>query len=88
MSRRRTVTPDLILDEVYRSGIATDGRPLVSHAKFVAVDHRLLLLTSANFSFSAEQSNVELGVLVENPALVESVEAAMERQHGVLYERA
>jgi len=50
------------------------------------IDHRFLLVTSANFSWSAEQRNVEFGVLLDNPNLAESVEAAMRKAESILYE--
>ncbi len=71
---------------VYQSALLPSGRQIVSHAKFVIVDHAVLLLTSANFSFSAENRNVEFGLLVRDPALAESVEATMTSKHGSLYE--
>jgi phosphatidylserine/phosphatidylglycerophosphate/cardiolipin synthase-like enzyme len=61
-------------------------RPLVSHAKFVIVDRTLTLLTSANFSHNAEHSNIELGILVQDAALAESIESLLRGKHGVLYE--
>jgi len=64
-----------------------DGGPVRNHAKFLAIDHRFLLVTSANFSWSAEYGNVELGVLVDDPNLTEAVEAEMRRAEDVLYER-
>jgi phosphatidylserine/phosphatidylglycerophosphate/cardiolipin synthase-like enzyme len=70
---------------VYRSG-TFDGRQVVSHAKFVVIDHALLLLTSANFSGPAEKSNVELGLRIHDPGLAHTVEATMTSKHGVLYE--
>lgn len=70
---------------VYRSATLPNGMQIVSHAKFVIVDHAILLLTSANFSFSAENRNVEFGLLVRDPALAESVEATMTSKHGTLY---
>jgi phosphatidylserine/phosphatidylglycerophosphate/cardiolipin synthase-like enzyme len=63
------------------------SQPLVSHAKFVIIDRTLVLLTSANFSHSAENTNIELGLLVTDPALAESIESLMRDKHGVLYER-
>ena len=48
---------------VYRSATLPDGEPIVSHAKFIIVDHEIVLLTSANFSYSAENRNVEFGLL-------------------------
>ncbi len=71
---------------VYRSSTLPDGRQIVSHAKFVIIDHALLLLTSANFSFSAENRNIELGLHIHDPALAESIETTMASKHGTLYE--
>ncbi len=61
-------------------------RRFVSHAKFLIVDHRLVFITSANFSWQAAQKNVELGVLLDNPQLANSIESLMYEQHGELYE--
>lgn len=62
-------------------------KPLVSHAKFIIIDRTLTLLTSANFSYNAEHSNIELGLLVQDTALASSIESLMRDKHGVLYER-
>jgi phosphatidylserine/phosphatidylglycerophosphate/cardiolipin synthase-like enzyme len=64
-----------------------DGSPVRNHAKFLAIDHRFLLITSANFSQSAEQHNVEFGVLIDNAALTESVEREIRRAEERLYEQ-
>lgn len=64
-----------------------DGALVRSHAKFVAVDHRFLLVTSANLSWSAEYGNVELGLLVDDRNLTEAVESEMRRAEDSLYER-
>ncbi|MCA1707219.1 MAG: DISARM system phospholipase D-like protein DrmC [Actinobacteria bacterium] len=71
---------------VYRSAILPNGKQVVSHAKFIMVDHAVFLLTSANFSFNAENRNVEFGLRVHDAALAESVEATMTSKHGSLYE--
>lgn len=71
---------------VYRSAELPNGKRVVSHAKFIVIDHELLLLTSANFSYSAENLNIEFGVLVRDSALAESVEATMTSKRGSLYE--
>jgi phosphatidylserine/phosphatidylglycerophosphate/cardiolipin synthase-like enzyme len=71
---------------VYRSAELASGTRVVSHAKFIVIDHEVLLLTSANFSFSAEKRNVEFGLLVRDAALAESVESTMTSKHGTLYE--
>ncbi|GAA0730611.1 DISARM system phospholipase D-like protein DrmC [Dactylosporangium roseum] len=70
---------------VYRSAELPNGSRVRSHAKFIVIDHELLLLTSANFSYSAENLNVEFGVLIRDSALAESVEATMMSKHGSLY---
>lgn len=57
-----------------------------NHAKFLAIDHQFLLVTSANFSESAEHRNVELGLIVGNPALTQSVETEMSGFERELYE--
>jgi PLD-like domain len=64
-----------------------DGGYVRNHAKFLAVDHRFLLVTSANFSWSAEQGNVEFGVLIDNPNLTEAVERELRDAEDALYER-
>jgi phosphatidylserine/phosphatidylglycerophosphate/cardiolipin synthase-like enzyme len=64
-----------------------DGGYVRNHAKFLAVDHRFLLVTSANFSWSAEQGNVEFGILIDNPNLTEAVERELRDAENALYER-
>lgn len=64
-----------------------DGSWVRNHAKFLAVDHRFLLVTSANFSWSAEQGNIEFGVLIDNPNLTQGVEREMRAAEDPLYER-
>jgi phosphatidylserine/phosphatidylglycerophosphate/cardiolipin synthase-like enzyme len=71
---------------VYKSSVLPNGKQAVSHAKFVIIDHEVLLLTSANFSFSAENRNIEFGLLVRDSALAKSVESTMTSKHGSLYE--
>ncbi|WP_239653351.1 phospholipase D-like domain-containing protein [Actinomyces naeslundii] len=64
-----------------------DGRAVTSHAKFLSIDHRFLLVGSANFSFSAEERNVELGLRLDDPALAHSVEKQMRDLEETVYER-
>jgi phosphatidylserine/phosphatidylglycerophosphate/cardiolipin synthase-like enzyme len=73
---------------IYRSAELPSGKHVVSHAKFIIIDHEILMLTSANFSFSAENRNIEFGLLVRDTALAESVESTMTSKHGTLYELA
>ena len=71
---------------MYRSATLASGKLVVRRAKFVVIDHSVLLLTSANFSYSAENRNVEVGVLITDHGLAESVENVMFSKLGVLYE--
>jgi phosphatidylserine/phosphatidylglycerophosphate/cardiolipin synthase-like enzyme len=66
---------------------AFDGRQVRNHAKFLAVDHRFLLVTSANFSWSAEHGNIEFGVFIDNPNLTEAVERELFHVEDMVYER-
>ncbi len=84
----RQIAQDLPGVMVYRTKKPGMGEPIAcNHAKFIAVDHRIVLVTSANFSASAETTNIELGLRVEDPALVQSIERQMALFEGVLYER-
>lgn len=64
-----------------------DGSYVRNHAKLLAIDHRFLLVTSANLSWSAEHGNVEFGVLIDNPNVTEAVERELLEAEGTLYER-
>jgi hypothetical protein len=63
-----------------------DGRPTRNHSKFISIDHRFLLVTSANFSWSAENGNLELGMLIDNPNLAEAVEHEMRQVEDFVFE--
>ena len=45
----------------------------VLHAKAVVADEEVVLVTSANFTEAARERNIELGLLVRDPALATSV---------------
>lgn len=62
------------------------GKKVRSHAKFVAIDHQYLIVTSANFSRSAEQFNVEMGLQLENRLVTQAVEHQMLAMEAHLYE--
>ena len=64
----------------------TNGKPLRNHAKFVAIDHRFLIVTSANFSKSGEQHNIELGLRIDSRSLTERVEKQLLDAEPSLYE--
>lgn len=71
---------------IYRSGTLPNGKQIVSHAKFVIIDHVLMLLSSANFSYNAENQNVEFGLLIQDSTPAQSVEDVMAEKRGILYE--
>lgn len=71
---------------VYRSVSLPDGQPVVSHTKFIVVDHEVVLLTSANFSYSAENRNIEFGLLIHDSGLAASIESTMAGKRGILFE--
>jgi phosphatidylserine/phosphatidylglycerophosphate/cardiolipin synthase-like enzyme len=71
---------------IYQSGKLPNGKPIVSHAKFVVIDQSVTLLTSANFSYSAEKRNIELGLLMHDPQLSAKIETMMSSKRGSLYE--
>lgn len=66
---------------------SVDGIRVRNHAKFIVVDHRFLLVTSANFSWSAEHRNVEFGVLLDDRSLAEAVEREIAGVESTLYSR-
>lgn len=76
----------LPLATVYRSATLPDGKPIVSHTKFIVVDHEVVMLTSANFSYNAENRNVEFGLLIHDSGLAASLESTMASKRGSLYE--
>ncbi|MBO3089429.1 DISARM system phospholipase D-like protein DrmC [Cellulomonas sp. zg-ZUI40] len=63
------------------------GNQVRNHAKFVCVDHRFLVVTSANFSWSAEYGNVELGITIDDADVADSVEREMRSAETAVYER-
>lgn len=66
---------------------AVDGRSFRNHAKFIALDQQVLIVTSANFSVSAEKYNVEFGLVVRDPALTQLVQKQLFDLQPVLYQR-
>jgi hypothetical protein len=63
-----------------------DGRQVRNHSKFLSIDHRFLLVTSANFSWSAENANLEFGVLIDNPNLAEAIERELREAEDFIFE--
>jgi phosphatidylserine/phosphatidylglycerophosphate/cardiolipin synthase-like enzyme len=73
---------------VYRSAKLANGQYVVSHTKFIVIDHEIILLTSANFSWNAENHNIEFGLQIQDSGLAASVESTMASKHGTLYQLA
>lgn len=72
---------------VFRTRTADDGTSVCNHAKFIVVDHRETIVTSANFSAKAETGNVELGVRVVDPGFSRGVERQYARLEETVFER-
>lgn len=72
---------------VLRTKKTNNGTIARNHAKFIAIDHQFLLVTSANFSASAENLNVELGMRIDDPMITQAVEAQMRALEDALYEQ-
>lgn len=85
-------TPDEVAAHLHPATVlrttSFSGKQVRNHAKFLAIDHRFLLVTSANLSWSAEYNNVELGVLHDDPNLADAVETELRRAEEHLYVRA
>jgi phosphatidylserine/phosphatidylglycerophosphate/cardiolipin synthase-like enzyme len=65
----------------------TSGAPACQHAKCILVDGATAFITSANFTESAQERNIELGVLFrDNPRVTESIRSKFESliQNGFL----
>ncbi len=63
-----------------------DGNLVRNHAKFVCVDQRFVAITSANFSWSAEYGNIELGLVLDDGGLAERIEGELRAAEPHLYE--
>ena len=72
---------------VMRTRPGEDGKRPRNHAKFVVVDHQIVVVTSANVSRSAEERNVELGLRLDEPLLARAIEDQMRALEPHVYER-
>lgn len=72
---------------VYKSVTSFEGKTLRSHAKFIVIDHTIVLATSANFSWAAANANVEFGLKIEFPTLAKDLESTMAARHGSIYQQ-
>lgn len=82
----QAVADDLAHSEVFRT-VKYQGWNVCTHAKYLIVDHRLVFVTSANHSLSAERYNVELGLRVDDTRLARQLEAQTDAAIGPIYER-
>lgn len=86
----RTPTTQQVADELWGATVMRSrpwrGRPTRTHAKFFVVDRRTLVVTSANFSWSGEQHNIELGVRIDDPALADAAVRQMRDLEECVYE--
>lgn len=73
--------------KVFRSINNAQGWHIKSHTKFIIFDHQMVHISSANFSFSAENLNVEMGLRVEDSELAAGIESQMKRLEGPVYEK-
>jgi phospholipase D-like protein len=71
---------------VYRTR-TVGKRTYRNHAKFIALDRQVLIVTSANFSASAEKHNIEFGLVVRDPALAQLVQKQLFDLQSAIYER-
>lgn len=62
------------------------GRQVRNHSTFLSIDHRFLLVTSVNFSWSAENANLEFGVVIDNPNLAEAIERELREAEDFIFE--
>ena len=88
-SCRRAPRPEPMQQAVIlRPAVDDKGRRMRNHAKFLVVDHQILVVTGANLSLSAEERNVELGLRIDDPLLARAVEDQMRALEDVgIYER-
>ncbi|MFW7414101.1 DISARM system phospholipase D-like protein DrmC [Demequina sp. SO4-18] len=82
----REISANVSPGEVYATK-PFDGKNVRNHAKFVSVDHRFVVVTSANMSWSAENANVELGVRVDDAGFAERLERQLRAAASDLYRR-
>ena len=81
------IAKEIVGAKVFCTAKSDKGYYYRNHAKFISVDHQDLLVTSANFSYSAEELNIELGLRIHDEALAESIERQMANMESRLYRR-
>ena len=73
---KNTQWPDRRLPRLYydpRSLETDTSRRASLHAKCVVIDKRQAFVSSANFTEAAQTKNIEVGVLLENPAIARKI---------------
>ncbi|QAY64720.1 phospholipase [Xylanimonas allomyrinae] len=63
-----------------------EGKRVRNHGRFLSIDHRFVVVTSANFSWSAEYGNVEFGVVIDDARLAARIEDEIRDAEPYLYE--
>lgn len=64
-------------DLYYDPRTAGPGASVIFHAKCVVVDEHRSLVTSANFTYSGQSQNVEVGVLLEDASFAKTLAAQL-----------
>ena len=73
---------------IMRPAADEKGHRIRHHAKFLVIDHQILVVTSANLFHSGEERNVELGLRIDDPLLARAVEDQMRSLEDLgMYER-
>ena len=70
--------PDVGLPQLWTRPANPDDKQSALHAKFLVVDSRRLLLTSANLTYHGFHGNIEMGVLLEGSVAAEAEHLARE----------
>lgn len=60
--------------QVYNYPRQADDKMAALHAKVISVDKRETLITSANLSYHGQEGNLELGTLIDSPAIAKQID--------------
>ena len=59
---------------IYNFPRQADDKMAALHAKVISVDKKTTLITSANLSYHGQEGNLELGTLIESPAIARQID--------------
>jgi phosphatidylserine/phosphatidylglycerophosphate/cardiolipin synthase-like enzyme len=62
--------------------VRLDGKPYLTHHKFMVVDGKIVVTGSYNWSYSAEEKNDENLIVVSSPDIARLYEAEFNRVWG------